>query len=160
MPALEETGLISVLDKLVWDQVLPWISDRLAHGRACVPVSINVSRVDVLSFDVADLLSGLLEKYAVPPEKIRVEITESACMESNKAIRKLTERLHETGVMVHMDDFGTGHSSLGVLGTMDIDALKLDREFIKGDVQNDMRRVKGVRSILAVADALNVPRGG
>lgn len=109
MPALEETGLISMLDKLVWDQVLSWISDRLAHGRACVPVSINVSRVDVLSFDVADLLSGLLEKYAVPPEKIRVEITESACMESNKAIRKLTERLHEMGVMVHMDDFGTGH---------------------------------------------------
>lgn len=57
----------------------------------------------------------------------------------------------------NMDDFGTGHSSLGMLGTMDIDALKLDREFIKGDVQNDMRRVKVVRSILAMADALNVP---
>lgn len=157
VPALEETGLISMLDKLIWDQVLSCLGGRLAAGKRCVPASINVSRVDVLSFDVADCLMGLLEKHGVPAENIRAEITESACTGSSSAVSKLTARLHELGIAVHMDDFGTGHSSLGMLGAMDIDALKLDREFVKDDFEDDARRVKVVRSILAMAKALNVP---
>ena len=157
VPALEETGLISMLDKLIWDQVLARLGERLAAGRRCVPVSVNVSRVDVLSFDVADYLMELLEKYEVPAELIRVEITESSCTGGSSAVSKLTARLHELGIHVHMDDFGTGHSSLGMLGTIDIDALKLDREFVKDDFENDARRVKVVRSILAMAKALDVP---
>lgn len=157
VPALEETGLISMLDRLIWDQVLARMGERIATGKRWVPVSINVSRVDVLSFDVAECLVELLEKHAVPVESVRVEITESACTGGSGAVGKLTARLRELGIRVHMDDFGTGHSSLGMLGSMDIDALKLDREFVKDGFEDDARRVKVVRSILAMASALNVP---
>lgn len=157
VPALEETGLITMLDQLIWAQVFQWLGERIAEGKLCVPVSINVSRVDVLAFDVVGHLKELFKRYAVPVEMIRVEITESACTGGGDRLGKLTEGLHDLGVLVHMDDFGTGHSSLGMLGTVDVDALKLDRAFIADEFEGDVRRVKVVRSILAMAEALRVP---
>lgn len=157
VPALEETGLITILDQLIWNQVFTWMGERLTAGKPCVPVSVNVSRVDVLSFDVVEFLEKLLVKHNVPTSLVRVEITESACTGGSNKLGRLTERLHERGIMVHMDDFGTGHSSLGMLGAMDIDAIKLDRAFIVDGFEEDGRRVKVVRSIIAMADALHVP---
>ena len=157
VPVLENAGLVDVLDKYIWQHVIEWMSKRLRAGQVVVPVSINVSRIDALSFDVAGFIEGLLTRYGVSACLLKAEITETAYVEDSASISELTAKLKKIGVAVFMDDFGSGLSSLAMLRTIDIDAIKFDRDFLPPDGVFDERGLRIVRSMIGMDRSMNLP---
>lgn len=97
IPALEESGFVVTLDKYIWQGVAIWLRERLDRGLRVVPVSLNVSRVDILACDVAEHMGSLAAQYNLPPELMRIEITETAYTGESEAVDKLTADLHTRG---------------------------------------------------------------
>ena len=133
IPALEESGFVVTLDKYIWQGVASWLRERINRGLRVVPVSLNVSRVDILACDVAEHMGALAAQYNLPPELMRIEITETAYTGESEAVDKLTADLHTRGFSTYMDDFGTGQSTLAMLKNVNVDVFKLDRTFVPTD---------------------------
>ena len=155
IPVLEKTGFVTALDKEVWRQVIEWIAGRLSKDKPVVPVSINVSRADVEGIDVATHLIDLIDSHNVPHSLVRIEITESAYTEDSELVSALVDRLHKAGFSVLMDDFGSGQSSLSMLKTVDVDAIKLDGGFMSHE--RDMKGNSIVESVINLATSLSIP---
>lgn len=103
IPALEESGFVVTLDKYIWQGVASWLRERIDRGLRVVPVSLNVSRVDILACDVAEHMGALAAQYNLPPELMRIEITETAYTGESEAVDKLTADLHTRGFSTYMD---------------------------------------------------------
>ena len=156
IPVLESSGFIVTLDKLIWRSVFEWIKGRLVEGRTVVPVSVNVSRIDIQSFDVAQHLESLARFMDVPPQLVNVEITETSYAHDGQDVRDLTARLKRSGFSVYMDDFGSGLSSLSMLRSVQVDAIKMDQKFMPRDPGDDKGR-DIVTSVIGMARRLNLP---
>ena len=156
IPALEESGFVVTLDKYVWQGVAIWLRMRLDQGLRVVPISLNVSRVDILACDVAEHMSSLAAQYNLPPELMRIEITETAYTGESEAVDRLTAELHNRGFSTYMDDFGTGQSTLAMLKNVNVDVIKLDRTFVP-DGKTDERSAQIVSSMLGMAQSLKLP---
>ncbi len=155
IPALEKTGFIVMLDMEIWRQVFSWMGERLQNGQQLVPISINVSRIDIQNLDVAQKLIGMIDGHSIPHEFVKIEITESAYTDDQLGVTALVNKLHAEGFTVLMDDFGAGQSSLSMLKSVPVDVIKLDSGF--------MRRVDAtgpapiVESVMRLAHALDIP---
>ena len=156
VPILEKYGIVTNLDKFIWESVCKWLRKWLDAGHAAVPVSVNVSQMDVYSVNVPDVFSGLLKKYDLPASLIKVEITESAYAEDTAVVKDTVRRLREQGFLVLMDDFGSGYSSLNMLCLMPIDALKIDMKFVR-NVASSGTGYRMVELVIEMARALGVP---
>ena len=131
IPLFEENGLIQDLDHYVWRQAARQIrrwKDEIDHT---VPVSVNVSRVDMYDANIVYTLLDILEESRLEPGDLHLEVTESAYAEDAEQIIETVKRLRSMGFLVEMDDFGTGYSSLNMLSSLPIDVLKLDMQFIR-----------------------------
>ena len=115
IPFLEKNGFIADLDRYIWREVCIWLRKWIDKGMKPMPVSVNVSRVDIYSMDVVAYFRELIETYDLSPSLIEIEITESAYSEDSDMIKKVVDDLRESGFMVLMDDFGSGYSSLNML---------------------------------------------
>lgn len=156
IPALEESGFVVTLDKYVWQGVAMWLRERLNRGLRVVPISLNVSRVDILACDVAEHMGSLAAQYNLPPELMHIEITETAYAGESEAVDKLTADLHTRGFSTYMDDFGTGQSTLAMLKNVNVDVIKLDRTFVPTD-RDQGRSAQIVSSMLEMAQSLHLP---
>ena len=156
IPALEESGFVMTLDKYVWQGVAMWLRERIDRGLRVVPISLNVSRVDILACDVAEHMGTLAAQYNLPPELMHIEITETAYTGESEAVDKLTADLHTRGFSTYMDDFGTGQSTLAMLKNVNVDVIKLDRTFLP-DGKTDNRSSQIVSSMLEMAQSLHLP---
>ena len=131
IPLFEENGLIQDLDHYVWRQAARQIriwKDEIGYT---VPVSVNVSRVDMYDANIVYTLLDILEESKIEAGDLHLEVTESAYAEDAEQIIETVKRLRSMGFLVEMDDFGTGYSSLNMLSTLPIDVLKLDMQFIR-----------------------------
>lgn len=156
IPALEKSGFVVTLDKYVWQGVATWLRERLDRGLRVVPISLNVSRVDILACDVAEHMGWLAAQNNLPPELMRVEITETAYTGESEAVDKMTADLHTRGFSTYMDDFGTGQSTLAMLKNVNVDVIKLDRAFVPTD-RDQGRSAQIVSSMLEMAQSLHLP---
>lgn len=156
IPALEESGFVVTLDKYIWQGVALWLRKRLDQGLRVVPISLNVSRVDILACDVAEHMSALAASYNLSPELMRIEITETAYTGEPEAVDKLTADLHTRGFSTYMDDFGTGQSTLAMLKNVNVDVIKLDRTFVPVDGDQG-RSAQIISSMLGMAQSLELP---
>lgn len=156
IPALEESGFVVTLDKYVWQGVAMWLRERLNRGLRVVPISLNVSRVDILACDVAEHMGSLAAQYNLPPELMHIEITETAYTGESEAVDKLTADLHTRGFSTYMDDFGTGQSTLVMLKNVNVDVIKLDRTFVPTD-RDQGRSTQIISSMLEMAQSLHLP---
>lgn len=156
IPALEESGFVVTLDKYIWQGVASWLRTRLDQGLPVVPISLNVSRVDILTCDVAEHMGSLADQYNLPPELMRIEITETAYTGESEAVDRLTAELHTRGFSTYMDDFGTGQSTLAMLKSVNVDVIKLDRTFVPAG-KADERSTQIVSSMLGMAQSLHLP---
>lgn len=156
IPALEESGFVVTLDKYIWQGVASWLRERINRGLRVVPVSLNVSRVDILACDVAEHMGALAAQYNLPPELMRIEITETAYTGESEAADKLTADLHTRGFSTYMDDFGTGQSTLAMLKNVNVDVIKLDRTFVPTD-RDQGRSTRIISSMLEMAQSLHLP---
>ena len=156
IPLFERSGKISEIDKYVWSeaarQIVRW---REIYGRT-IPVSVNLSRVDVFDPDLEKNLDDILRYNGLGPEVIKLEVTETAYTEDSEQVIKVVERLRKKGFMVEMDDFGTGYSSLNMLSAMPVDVLKMDREFVR-NIEHSEKAIRLVALILNTAKELDVP---
>ncbi|MET0492087.1 MAG: EAL domain-containing protein [Actinoplanes sp.] len=135
IPIAERTGLIVPLGRWVMNtafrQLADWIED---HGEAAPGMlNVNVSARDLREPGFADGVAALLTKYALPADRIVLEITETMALEPGQSVTNL-HRLRALGVRVSLDDFGTGHSTLTLLHDCPIDEIKLDRSFTQAEV--------------------------
>lgn len=156
IPALEKSGFVVTLDKYVWQGVATWLRERLDRGLRVVPISLNVSRVDILAYDVAEHMGWLAAQNNLPPELMRVEITETAYTGESEAVDKMTADLHTRGFSTYMDDFGTGQSTLAMLKNVNVDVIKLDRTFVPTN-RDQGRSAQIVSSMLEMAQSLHLP---
>ena len=156
IPLFEENGLIRELDTYVWEHAAAQIQDWKCRFGFTVPVSVNVSRIDMYDPRMVETLQGILEKYGLVPSELLLEITESAYTQDSAQIISMVNRLRALGFRIEMDDFGTGYSSLNMISTLPIDALKLDMQFIRNafDKRRDTRLIE---VIIDIADYLSVP---
>ena len=156
IPLFEENGLIQRLDHYVWSEAAAQVRKWKEEFGSSVPVSVNVSRVDVYDPHIVEFLVGLLEQNDLSPDEYLLEVTESAYTDNSKQIVDVVKRLRAAGFKVEMDDFGTGYSSLNMLTTLPIDALKLDMVFVRNLTANS-KEMRMVELVLDIAEFLNVP---
>jgi len=155
IPVLERYGFIPDLDKYVWEEVCAWQRSWLDAGRTPLPVSVNVSRIDIYTIDVPDYFDLLLEKYSLPVDVIKIEITESAYVDNNRVVDTV-RRLREKGFLVLMDDFGSGYSSLNMLRNLNVDIIKLDAHFLRMN-DEDRKGMQIMESVVNLARTMGVP---
>ena len=150
--ALEESKQIHKLDSHVIELVCREMRDQLDQGNPVVPVSFNLSRLDFTGCDIFEVVEGILERYKIEREYIRVEITESI-MASDSYIQHEIERFRLVGYEVWMDDFGSGYSSLNTLKDYKFDELKIDMAFLSNF--NDVSRTI-ISSMVRMAKSLGL----
>lgn len=157
IPLLERSGMIYLLDQRIWEKVCQWLRTWLDRGGHPIPISINISRIDVVSMDVPAFLSKLLKKYDLPAKYIKAEITESACTEEGSVVNRTVDRLREAGFLVMMDDFGSGYSSLNMLKSIAVDVLKIDMQFLDMEEMEEHKGVSILESIVNMARQMGLP---
>ena len=157
VPVLEKYGVITDLDRYIWEQVCAWLRRVLDAGLSPVPVSVNVSRIDIFSMKVAEVLSGLIRQYGVPVDLLKVEITESAYVEDSDRVRNTISALRALGFQVLMDDFGSGYSSLNMLRSIDVDVIKLDAQFLHFIVGEEQKGINILESVINMTKSLSTP---
>ncbi len=121
-----------------------------------MPISVNVSRVDIYDPDLVDYLKQIIAENNISASELHLEITETAYTDSVTQIKGVVEGLRNEGFMVEMDDFGKGYSSLNMLTSLPIDALKLDMAFIT-DIAENNKEMSMVEFVLEIARFLGVP---
>lgn len=131
IPVFEQNGFIYELDKYIWEETCRCLHRWIKEERSPLPVSVNVSRYDVYKNDLTDIFSALIEKYKIPVDLLRIEITESAFSKSSEQIISVVKSLIEKGFTVEIDDFGSGYSSLNTLKDVPAQVIKLDMKFLE-----------------------------
>lgn len=127
IPVFEENGFILKLDMFIWEEACARIRSWIDNKIPPVPISVNVSREYLQTYDVVEKIEGLLHKYDVPISLLELEITESV---DGTGVEEVVKKMKEAGFTMLMDDFGSGYSSLNMLKTTQFDVLKIDRSFL------------------------------
>ena len=136
VPLFEKNGFISVFDEYMFEEVFSLLYRMKKAKKKLVPISINVSRVDIFKLNLVDIFNRLVKKYRINPRFIHLELTESAYTESVDKIINVVNDLRELGFVIEMDDFGSGYSSLNMLSEINVDIIKLDMKFIHNELNN------------------------
>ena len=156
IPLFESNGLIQKVDNFVWNEVAVQIRKWKETYGFAVPVSVNVSRIDILDPTLESKLEGLLKENSLSPNEYMLEITESAYSENMARLIEIVENLRKKGFRIEMDDFGAGYSSLNMITTLPIDILKIDMSFVR-NMEKSERDQKLVELVVDIAKFLNVP---
>lgn len=135
VPLFEKNGFITKMDRYVWDAACALLREWEDRGVPHLSISVNVSRADVFHADLAEVLLEIVNRHGLPPERLHLEITESAYAEAQDQIIETTGRLRTLGFVIEMDDFGSGYSSLNMLSKLPVDILKLDMRFLQSEIE-------------------------
>lgn len=156
IPLFEKNGFIVQLDRYVWRTTASRIAQWYQTGEKVIPVSVNISRIDIEMSDVIKVLCDIIDEYQIEPELLHLEITESAYMLNTDKIIDVVGKLKEKGFMIEMDDFGSGYSSLNMLAKLPINILKLDMKFIQ-EIENSLNAKTIIEYTIGLAKWLNLP---
>ncbi|MDO5574381.1 MAG: EAL domain-containing protein [bacterium] len=137
IPIFEKNGFVYEVDRFVWEQVCIYLKKILDASAQIIPISVNISRYDIYRSDLVEFIYGLTQKYQIPVEALRLEITESAFTESTDQLIYVIKSLKNLGFIIEIDDFGSGYSSLNTLKDVPADIVKLDMRFLEGNDQSD-----------------------
>lgn len=152
---LEKAALIHKLDRNIWEQAVKLLKSWKNTEKQALTISVNLSVKDFYSMDVYKVLTELMEGYGVGYDKLRLEITESVLIEDPENIYPVVAKLKNAGFLVEIDDFGKGQSSLSLLKDIDVDILKIDKEFLH-ETENAERSRIILRSVIAMAKELGM----
>ena len=154
VPLAEETGMIGPLTRWVLTTALGQLRIWMDDGLDFI-VAVNISARNLQEDDLAQVVQQLLWMRCVPPDRLRLELTESSLMaDPTRAIAALRS-LRNMGISIAVDDFGTGYSSLAYLKRLPVDELKIDKSFIRHLAQDDSD-VAIVRSTIGLAHDLGL----
>ena len=153
IPLYEKDGLIVKLDEYVFRCVCENQKQRMDKGERLIPISVNLSRASLHHDRMIERYVQIVKETGIPFETVPIELTETAAL-YNYQIKILTEQLVEAGFQLHMDDFGSGYSSLTSLNMLPFDVLKLDKSLI--DYINQFRGKQVVQHVIALAHGLGM----
>ncbi len=156
IPLFESNGLIQKLDHYVWAEAASQIRKWKDEFGYTLPVSVNVSRVDIYDPDFEKRLLDILDENKLTTSELMLEITESAYADDARGLTDVVNSLRDKGFKIEMDDFGTGYSSLNMITGIPIDVLKIDMKFIR-NMNKDEKSLKLVELVMDIAKFLNVP---
>ena len=157
IPLFERNGLIQLVDEFVWAEAARQVAEWKERFGLSVPVSVNLSRVDVYDPALEEKLQGLVERNGLSPGELKLEVTESAYTDDPDQLIERVQRLRGLGFEIEMDDFGTGYSSLNMISKLPIDVLKMDMKFIQNVKRGDSRDFRLIELILDIAEYIKVP---
>lgn len=155
IPVFEENGFIYRMDYAIWEQTCALLRRWLDEGREPVSLSVNVSRKDILQERFVSDVIALTERYAVPANLLRFEITESAFADFPETIIDKIAELNRRGFLFEIDDFGSGYSSLNILKDVPAAVLKLDMKFFE-NTKNQCRAGDIIESVVRMAKWLGM----
>ena len=156
IPLFESNGLIRKIDRFVWREAAAMIRRLKDNYNVSLPVSVNVSRVNIFDPELEDVFMQIIRFYDLRPRELMPEITESAYAKDEDRLVEVVAALRDKGFRIEMDDFGCGYSSLNMLTALPIDVLKLDMNFIR-NMLVDEKSLKLVELVLDIARFLDVP---
>jgi len=153
----EETGLIIPIGQFVLDRIGTDITKWRDQGAHLVPVSMNVSAVQLERTKLRELIQQAMSRNRIGPQLIQLELTEGSLFENRSGDFRedALAALRDLGVKIAIDDFGTGYSSLSYLKRWRVDSLKIDRSFVR-DIASDPSDHAIVSAIVAMARSLNI----
>lgn len=139
LDVFESNGMIRQLDEYVFRSVCEYQKRRKEKGCKLIPISVNMSRGSLFGYDVVKQYKKILDECGIRPENVPIEITENTTITSNR-IKEVADAFSEEGFCLHMDDFGSGRSSLNGLNILHFDVIKLDKSLIDyiGDKSGDL----------------------
>lgn len=152
IPIAEESGQIIALGDWVLQEACRQIS---AWGDRALPISINVSVKQLLTRGFSQNLEAALVKYRLQRHLLEIEVTETGSIEDQQKVSEELQKIHDMGIRISIDDFGTGHASLDYLRKLPFDVLKIDRSFVK-DIGLDKHDEEIIRVIMAVANTMGL----
>ncbi len=155
IPIAEETGLICSLGAWVLENACAQIREWQLAGYTPLPVGVNVSARQFMHDDLVSVVSEALRTTGLSPRLLDIEITESTLLQDNESTALMLRDLRAIGVRVTLDDFGTGYSSLSYLSRFPLDALKLDRAFVR-DIDTDPSALAVARAVIDIAHSLDL----
>jgi diguanylate cyclase (GGDEF)-like protein/PAS domain S-box-containing protein len=155
IPVAEQTGLIVPIGRWVLEQTCKQILQWRDSGLPLLPVAVNISGVQLIQGDFADLVQSILQAYGLPGSLLEVELTESVLMKQIGTAIATMRQLQDLGVRLALDDFGTGYSSLSCLKQFPVSRLKIDRSFIRQLLCDGNDRAI-VEAVIAIAHRLNL----
>ena len=129
LDVFESDGLIEKLDEYVFRTVCRQQKAWADMGRKLMPISVNVSRCSLFAQDIVGRYKAIIEECGIDPKYVPIEITESVAL-ANLKIKPIADAFFEAGFQLHMDDFGSGRSSLNGLTVLHFDVVKLDKSLI------------------------------
>ena len=156
IPLFEENGLIQELDSYVWQEAARQIREWKERLNVSVPVSINVSRIDMYDPRLVDKLVDLVKANGLSFREMLLEVTESAYTGDSEQVIEKVKELRRHGFRIEMDDFGSGYSSLNMISALPIDVLKLDMQFIRTAFK-DRKDTRLLEAVIQLADTLELP---
>lgn len=156
IPLAEESGLVVPIGYWVLEQAClkakEWVESGAVEG---FMLSVNMSAKQLERQDVVDRVLGTLQSTGLSAKHLNLEVTESVFIWNRDDIAKKLNRLREAGISIAIDDFGTGYSSLSVLSKLPVDAVKIDRSFVKG-LGETTESGAIVGAIMAIAGSMNL----
>lgn len=155
IPLYERDGLIVRLDEYIFRHVCEFQRELMEKGQELLPISVNLSRASIHYIGVVDRYVEIVKETGIPFSCVPIELTETATL-NNVKIRDFTERLVNAGFALHMDDFGSGYSSLITLSELPFNTLKIDKSLIDCIGQQKGRMVVQQVIILAHGLGMNV----
>ncbi len=149
IPILEKTGLINEVGMWVVETAVK----QCAEWRKKIPdfkIAVNFSPVQLNNIGIVENILNILQKYNLPGNALKVEVTESAQLEDENTYTTIFNRLKDAGICISIDDFGTGYSNLGYLKKIRADEIKIDRIFIK-DIDESSYNFRVVKNLVEFA---------
>ena len=152
IPLAEESGLILQLGEWALRtacQQAPKLGDN-------IKIAVNLSPIQFLHPNLPGMVSDILAETGMPPQRLELELTESAIIHDKERTLRQLEAIRAMGVSIALDDFGTGYSSLDTLRAFPFDKIKLDRTFMT-ELATSQQARSIIRAVLALGKSLNIP---
>ncbi len=151
----ERNGFVKRIDYYIFEQACKLIRSWIDMGIKPVHISVNFSRHHLNSEDFVNKLAMIADKYLVPHDLLTIEITETTILNNEEALLNHSKLIKQYGFKLSMDDFGSGYSSLGLLKSVPVDELKLDRSFFVGGT-DDEKQATIISSIISMSNQLGL----
>lgn len=154
IPVMEDSGFITEVDMYVWEQTCKYLNRWTSLGMKSFPVSVNFSRLNFREQDFVNKLISITDKYDIDRSLLHLEVTENIFEASLSELQNTLQQCKDSGFKIELDDFGSGYSSLNVLGELPLDTIKLDKSFM--NEINNKKRSSILHGCISLANSLEM----
>lgn len=156
IPLFENNGFIIRLDRFIFEEACRFLCEMQNCGKKPIPVSVNLSRVNLGQEHFILNFVEICSRYGIDPALLEFEITENLIYENLEHLNDIIKEIHSYGFQVSMDDFGSGYSSLNMLKDIDVDIVKLDKNFFGQGLNSSEKAITIVKHVIALAKDLGM----